>query len=283
LLKEYNARPDENPLGLLPAYQLYQNSAYGRLVDALGETQVYILSAGWGLIPATFLTPDYDITFQMQAEPYMRRGGQDRYRDFRMLALAESSDVAFVGGKDYVPLFCSLTTGVAGRRIVFYNSDRRPHAPGCVLERFPTSRKTNWHYECAEALAAGTARPGEGGALEEGSDEASAVPEVSDQRPARISTEPLVSSTQLPGASDEAKVRYWVYENWVATNKAVLHTSTCGFCNDGVGTGRNTRGARNGRWHGPFASEEEAEAAAKRTGRPVQQDRCISRFKQWGW
>lgn len=26
-----------------------------------GSDHVYVLSGGWGLIPATFLTPDYDI------------------------------------------------------------------------------------------------------------------------------------------------------------------------------------------------------------------------------
>ena len=59
---------------------------------------------------------------------------------------------------------------------------------------------------------------------------------------------------------------YWVYENWVAESKAVIHESTCRFCNDGSGTGRNLRGDRNGKWHGAFGSLGEAEAAARQTG-----------------
>ena len=61
-----------SPFGLLPAYQLYENSTYNRLVDRFGLSNVYILSAGWGLIPADFLTPHYDITFSASADAYKR-------------------------------------------------------------------------------------------------------------------------------------------------------------------------------------------------------------------
>jgi hypothetical protein len=69
---------------------------------------------------------------------------------------------------------------------------------------------------------------------------------------------------------------YWVYENWVAESKAVIHESTCRFCNDGSGTGRNLRGERNGKWHGAFGSLDEAEAAARQTGRTVRSHGCVS-------
>jgi hypothetical protein len=68
---------------------------------------------------------------------------------------------------------------------------------------------------------------------------------------------------------------YWVYENWVAESKAVIHMGSCRFCNDGAGTGRNVRGDRNGTWHGAFASLDEADAAALSTGRPVRSCRCV--------
>jgi hypothetical protein len=56
----------------------------------------------------------------------------------------------FFGGKDYVPLFCALTNAAKGVRKVFYNSAQEPKAPGCMLERFDTPTKTNWHYECTK-------------------------------------------------------------------------------------------------------------------------------------
>jgi len=68
---------------------------------------------------------------------------------------------------------------------------------------------------------------------------------------------------------------YWVYENWVAESKAVIHTSTCGFCNNGAGTGRNIRGERNGKWHGAFGSLDEAETVARGTGRPMRRHACV--------
>lgn len=155
VLLEYNEQPGNNPLGLYPAYQLYENRTYGRLVEALGGANVYILSAGWGLIKATFLTPYYDITFGPSAAAYKRRRKGDKYRDFCMLPDRVDEEIVFLGGKDYVPLFCSITSSAQNRKTVFFNSAFPPDAPGCTLKRFPTSTRTNWHYECANALLDG--------------------------------------------------------------------------------------------------------------------------------
>jgi hypothetical protein len=62
---------------------------------------------------------------------------------------------------------------------------------------------------------------------------------------------------------------YWVYENWRAENKAVIHHASCGYCNDGRGCHDNPCGNRNGKWHRPFSTYEEAEKTAKNTGRLV--------------
>lgn len=68
-----------------------------------------------------------------------------------MIAKDTSDHVVFLGGKDYVSLFCSTTAGIA-RRTVFYNSHTLPDSPGCVLRPYETTTRTNWHYECARAL-----------------------------------------------------------------------------------------------------------------------------------
>ncbi len=149
---EYNKNPENNPLGLLPAWKLYQNPTYGRIVDRIGIGNTYILSAGWGLIAGNFLTPNYDITFSPSADSYKRRRKKDRYNDLRMLPENTTEPVIFFGGKDYVPLFCSLTEHVEAQRVLFYNSENVPDAPGCTLKRFNTTTRTNWHYECANAL-----------------------------------------------------------------------------------------------------------------------------------
>lgn len=152
VLVDYNKNPGGNRHGLLPAYRLYANPVYQRLVDKLGIASVYILSAGWGLIRGDFLTPYYDITFSVSErgdDAYKRRRKADRYEDFRMLPDETADEVLFFGGKDYIPLFCKLSGGVRSKRTVFYSSGHPPDAPGCVLAKFETTTRTNWHYECA--------------------------------------------------------------------------------------------------------------------------------------
>ena len=142
-----------NPLALLPAWRLYKNSAYGHLVNQLGEDKVFILSAGWGLIPAPFLTPDYDITFTVSAEAYKRRRQKDDwYDDFSILPKDTSHPIHFVGGKDYVPLFLRLTAETDAERVIHHVGYRPSPAPNCRFRRFETNRRTNWHYECAMTL-----------------------------------------------------------------------------------------------------------------------------------
>ena len=152
IIEENNRDLTDNPSTLLPAWQLYSNPVYEQLVHRYGVRNVYILSAGWGLIAADFHIPDYDITFSNSADKFKRRRPRDQYRDFSMLPKNTSSRIIFLGGKDYVSLFCKLTGDVKGERVVFYNSRIPPSAPGCRLVRFPTSTRTNWHYECAKKL-----------------------------------------------------------------------------------------------------------------------------------
>jgi hypothetical protein len=147
----------ENPFGLFRACDLYTNPAYSQLVNRFGLDRVFILSAGWGLLRADFLTPQYDITFSAAAKrnaPWKVRRLPERYHDLNQLLSSTSEPIVFLGGKDYVGLFCSLTSHAQGERKIFYNSATPPRAPGCALERFDTSTRTNWHYECARRLVA---------------------------------------------------------------------------------------------------------------------------------
>lgn len=40
---------------------------------------------------------------------------------------------------------------------------------------------------------------------------------------------------------------FWVYENWVAEKKAVVHRAECGHCRNGHGSHPNIHGGQNGR------------------------------------
>ena len=104
VLRQDNADPGHNALGLIPAWQLCANRAYGFLADHCGPERFYILSAGWGLMRADFLTPAYDITFSPHADSYKRKRKKDRYDDLRMLPANCMEPIVFFGGKDYVSL-----------------------------------------------------------------------------------------------------------------------------------------------------------------------------------
>jgi hypothetical protein len=154
-LVAYNASRGNNPLGLLPAFELYENDIYRAMVKQCGVENSYILSAGWGLIDAAFLTPAYDITFSAQADKFVRRLKRDTFCDLSLIPVNPSEQVVFFGSKEYVPLFAALTGGLKCERIVFYKTVTPPLAPGCKLVRFETRTRTNWQYECAAAFLRG--------------------------------------------------------------------------------------------------------------------------------
>ncbi len=161
-LLEYNARyrkSGENPFCLLPAWELYSNPIYRKLVETYGVEYVHLHSAGWGLIRSDFLMPKYNITFSTDSKypVWSQRAKRDCYADFCHLPSKSKSPIVFFGGKDYVPLFSKLTQEFERRKIVFYNSKTPPAAPGCELKRYHTKRRQNWHYECAKAFIDGRA------------------------------------------------------------------------------------------------------------------------------
>ena len=153
VLESYNTKPGANPLRLLPALDLYCPPTYRLLVERFGIDRLYVLSAGWGLIRSDFLTPNYDVTFSTarNVPKFKRRTRHSTFHDCRMLSSTVSDHIVFFGGKNYVPLFCKLTSAVQSKRIVFY-AGSRPSAPGCTLKSFGDPF-TNWHYQCAQAFA----------------------------------------------------------------------------------------------------------------------------------
>lgn len=154
----------DNPLELARAYELYRPSAYGKLVKRFGSKNVFILSAGWGLIRADYLTPAYDVTFSRAAKKkkpmaYLTSGKSYQY--FQQIPQKRSGPIVFIGGRDYVALFESLTATLNRERIVFTRASdsstaSRSKVPAGIEERpFAVLASTNWHYQCAQALVSG--------------------------------------------------------------------------------------------------------------------------------
>ena len=161
VLCNYNNTPQNNPDSLLPAWKLYRPLAkpaiYRDLVGRFGIKNTFILSAGWGLISANFLTPCYDITFSTDTnvKKYKRRRDEHGYDDLCLLPEGITDRIVFVGAKSYIRLFCRLTESYKGPRTVFYYSADLPKRGCGNLVRFPAKKRRNWQYECAEALISG--------------------------------------------------------------------------------------------------------------------------------
>lgn len=156
-LHQYNETPEYNPLGLLPAWELYSNPTYKYLARKHGTERLYILSGAWGLISATFLTPMYNITFSTgkHVKLYQRRKAEDCYGKFCRLPANTVEPVVFFGGKDYVDFFCSLTSDIKAKRYIFHKSHDAPSDPGCQPIKFKPKHQGVWYYECARAFIDG--------------------------------------------------------------------------------------------------------------------------------
>lgn len=172
VLNRYNDNP-ANPFKLLEAANLYApkehvfRNLYQEMADELGWANVFILSAGWGLIRAGFLTPDYNITFSAQAKKktiWAWRDTKDRLRpwlDFNHLVhaqIGQEEPIHFFGGKDYLPTFYALAKTVPGRKIVHCKGDVDRRV-GFYYEPYDgTEKNRTWHYRAAKDFLA-NARP----------------------------------------------------------------------------------------------------------------------------
>ena len=142
---------------LLEAYRLYKPSVYAKLIAKFGLMNVFILSAGWGLIRANYRLPAYDITYSGAADGYKRRRMNDPYRDFNHVSTV-GGPLIFFGGSDYLPLFDQLTRSGSGEKVVFYRSSTPPANKSWRTIKYETTQTTNWHYSCAKDLIRGTIR-----------------------------------------------------------------------------------------------------------------------------
>jgi hypothetical protein len=87
-----------------------------------------------------------------------------------------------------------------------------------------------------------------------------------------IKTTKSIIQSAIPASEEHIEISnqktYFVYENWTAEKKAVIHFGDCSYCNYGQGI-HPDHGSHNGCWHGPFATFAIAEKEARETGKPV--------------
>lgn len=156
-LAQYNQQNGfNNPQNLSRAYELYVPAAYSNLVAEFGVENVYILSAGWGLIRADYLIPDYDITFSPRAELHQIRTNNAHYNDFNHLE-GNTEPLIFLGGISYQPLLFQLTKQLSCDITLVHRAANPPALPinanaRYMSQYFDTPQLINWHYAAANAL-----------------------------------------------------------------------------------------------------------------------------------
>jgi hypothetical protein len=145
---------------LNPAHELYQDPIYNSLFDHFG-IDLFIFSAGWGLVRADYKLPRYDVTFsnRQRTPNYTRRDNNDHFNDFnQLLGLNPEEVLLFMGGMDYVMPFYGLTENMPNEKIIVYrNQNLLDNLPNLDINNFQflyyqTNRRTNWHYEFAKRL-----------------------------------------------------------------------------------------------------------------------------------
>ena len=117
---------------------------------------MFILSAGWGLVRADYLLPDYDITFSTQAALCNRRRRNDQYQDFNALrdcSITAGETIYFFGGKHYLELYHPMTSDIAARKVVYHAEAGPTRRPGYEYIAYPSF--TNWQYRCVKDFIAG--------------------------------------------------------------------------------------------------------------------------------
>ena len=145
----------------LKAADLYKPRIYKKLVDEYGWENVFILSAGWGIIRSNYRIPSYDITFSSSAKECKRRKKEDNYDDSNHLKdyFDKNGDgrekIYFFGPHGYLPLYYKLTKNISAKKIIYKKGGIKQYNDYKYIEYVSTQR-TNWHYACAEKFIAGT-------------------------------------------------------------------------------------------------------------------------------
>ena len=134
----------------------------------------------------------------------------------------------------------------------------------CYLSQLADENNISLNTTCTYLIASGLLKLGEGNS----------------PKPSAISCIEILSKIYFPKKHISTikgglMPDYFVYENWTAESKAVIHIGNCGHCKGGRGCHSNPLGPKNGRWHGPYKTYLDAKNKAISTGRPPRDHGCI--------
>lgn len=145
----------QNHPDLIPAYQLYKRDIYHKFYMKY-RNNFYIISAGWGIIRASYKIPAYNITYSnsKSVPKYSRRINSDKWNDFNHLKedsanFDENSIIILFSGSNYIESFCNMTKFIKNRKIIYYTAQSISKKDGFEYSKYKKNF-TNWHYEAAK-------------------------------------------------------------------------------------------------------------------------------------
>lgn len=136
--------------------RLYLPDAYSALVNRLGKENVYILSAGWGLVRADAGIPKYDVTFSAGQDvlPYARVTPQSRSKSPSISDdMPGNDEIHFFITPKYMEYWSQSFSGKDSdrQRYVFHWKKGAKNLPagiheGNVIWHELGDMRMNWHY-----------------------------------------------------------------------------------------------------------------------------------------
>lgn len=148
----------ENRNDLTKAYELYKHEIYKMLYEKF-KNNLYIFSAGWGIVSAEFKLPDYDITFSSgkKIQECTKRKKEQHFDDFNHLnGVDKNEKIIFIGLEKYLNSFLSLVAKLPNEIIIFHKNKNTLSLKGTSekikFKKFERGTNRKWHYLCAEEL-----------------------------------------------------------------------------------------------------------------------------------
>lgn len=150
----------ENRNDLTKAYKLYKHEIYKKLYERF-KNDLYIFSAGWGIVSAEFMLPNYDITFSdgKNIPDYAKRNKEFQFNDFNHLSGIDKNEIIiFIGLGKYLNSFLRLVGDLPNKKVVFYKDKmfnacaEKGTTKSIQFKRFEGGSNRKWHYLCAEDL-----------------------------------------------------------------------------------------------------------------------------------
>jgi len=148
----------ENSRRLWQCGNLYKPPIYGELMSACGLRNVYILSAGWGLVCADKFIPKYDVTFSQLGDISVRIAGRDRLQYPSMSdEISDNGEINLFISRAYATYWSNLFGGVAQRTVLHWRLGQElPDGQyGTVIKHDCGNQVTNWQYTAARQFIAG--------------------------------------------------------------------------------------------------------------------------------